>query len=324
MKQLIFATLCAAISATSVFAQKAPEKEDLKVGNNNLEVSFNPFASDSKTFKLNSGAVRYRRFFGKNAVRVNFGFGANNDTNTDTENTKTIASQHTSFPATPTYNNNIVDDPYTTITKTINNDWNLKLTVGYERHFNLNRRMSMYVGGEIGYAGQRGTTTTEWSKTGYTNRDVWDGNKYYRSSETMLDHSYTKENRNGNGYNAVVMGICTGLDFYVYKNLYVGLELGLEFNHRSFLSNVETSYEENKIETSKSYSSTGVLKKNEQTTNNIVRKDGFKTTTTMEQDFLSGNWDKTVTTEYDEKDYSHKSNSFKIDVNPALRLGWRF
>lgn len=314
--------MCALALTSSMYAQTGLQKEDLKVGNNNLEVTFNPFASDSKTFKLNSGALKYRRFFGDNALRVNLGLGVNNDILTNT-----VSSPDKPDDNTPSSQSTIYKQSSTVINKTKTNEIRFKLTAGYERHLDLNRRMSMYFGGEIGYEGARNTTTIDDTKNNSNITQTWNSssNAYYTSSESSNNYTSTTKQRNDNGFNALVLGAFTGIDFYVYKNLYVGLELGLEFNHRSYLLPCETSFASNSIVISKEYDSNGKAYVNTKNTITVEEKDSKTVTTTTFNDYITNDSRTETQTAYsDIESNSRATNEFKIDVNPALRFGWRF
>lgn len=79
-----------------------------------------------------------------------------------------------------------------------------KFDVGYERHFDLGERFDAYVGGEVGVV--RGFAKT---------KDFDD------------DDNWTKT-KNADGANVGFhVAALTGVDFYVYKSLYIGAELSL-------------------------------------------------------------------------------------------------
>lgn len=105
------------------------------------------------------------------------------------------------------------DEEKDAFTNTTKGDFSLDL--GYERHFGVAKRLDLYVGGEIGFlthfASGRGefVINEETVKEEYTNITTKDGDR---------------------AYSAFTAGIFTGLDFYVYKGLYVGAELGLYLN----------------------------------------------------------------------------------------------
>lgn len=87
-----------------------------------------------------------------------------------------------------------------------------KFDVGYERHFDLGERFDAYVGGEVG-------VVRDFAKTkDFTDDDNWKKIKNYCTD------------RNGDVHNGAVgfhVAAVTGVDFYVYKSLYIGAELSL-------------------------------------------------------------------------------------------------
>ncbi|MCM1068058.1 MAG: hypothetical protein NC418_10855 [Muribaculaceae bacterium] len=84
---------------------------------------------------------------------------------------------------------------------------NFHIGFGYERHFFNYKRIDLYAGAkfsyEHGFAG--GSKSNSYESKKYTGYDPVDEVK---------------------NYNAIAAGIFTGLDFYVYKGLYCGIELG--------------------------------------------------------------------------------------------------
>lgn len=115
------------------------------------------------------------------------------------------------------------EDPYRYTTS-----GNVSIAVAYERHFDLAPRLSAYVGGEVGI-------DREFAKAkNFTDDDNW--TKY-------SNYDGTNRGRFGFQINAI-----TGLDFYVYKGLYIGTELGLgvssyktlEAKTTTCVANVET------------------------------------------------------------------------------------
>lgn len=82
------------------------------------------------------------------------------------------------------------------------------INLGYQRHFYQYKRIDLYAGGKVGYihkfAGHKDQSTD--------NNYEW-GNYY-------------KDYRTGNGFSIYAT---TGINFYIYKGLYVGAELNLGF-----------------------------------------------------------------------------------------------
>lgn len=83
------------------------------------------------------------------------------------------------------------------------------LELGYQRHFYNYKRVDLYAGGKIGYIHDFAAQTVQTSEN----------NKVWRNS---YDDYVT-----GNGLSVY---LTTGIDFYIYKGLYVGAEINLGFS----------------------------------------------------------------------------------------------
>lgn len=107
-------------------------------------------------------------------------------------------------------------DPYNYTTS-----GNVSIAVAYERHFDLAPRLSAYVGGEVGI-------DREFAKSkNFVDDENWTKTKNSADS---------KRGRFGFQVNAI-----TGLDFYVYKGLYIGTELGLGVSSYKTLETTTTT-----------------------------------------------------------------------------------
>lgn len=139
-----------------------------------LEIQMNPFDQNGHTFSMDGLKARY--FFNeKNALRAKIGFDV-------TKNKKSGSG-----------------DAYTSSTS-----GSFKFDIGYERHFDLAKRLDAYVGGELGVV-----------------RD------FAKSKNFTDDDNWIKvKNADGAAVGFHVAAV-TGLDFYVYKSLYIGAELNL-------------------------------------------------------------------------------------------------
>lgn len=139
-----------------------------------LEIQMNPFDQNGHTFSMDGLKARY--FFSeKNALRAKVGFIITKNKNSGN------------------------GDAYTS-----NTLGSFKFDVGYERHFDLAKRLNAYVGCELGVV-----------------RD------FARRKDFTNDDNWTKvKNADGAAVGFHVAAV-TGLDFYVYKSLYIGAELGL-------------------------------------------------------------------------------------------------
>lgn len=139
-----------------------------------LEIQMNPFDQNGHTFSMDGLKARY--FFNeKNALRAKIGFDV-------TKNKKSGSS-----------------DTYKSSTS-----GSFKFDIGYERHFDLAKRLDAYVGGELG-------VVRDFAKT----KDYTDSNNWTKV-----------KNADGAAVGFHIAAV-TGLDFYVYKSLYIGAELSL-------------------------------------------------------------------------------------------------
>lgn len=90
-----------------------------------------------------------------------------------------------------------------------NTTGNVTLEFGYERHFDLAPRLSAYAGAQIGLV-----------------RDFAKG-KSYADKDNYIEYKNITAGGNDRAAFGFSIGAITGLDFYVYKSLYLGAELGL-------------------------------------------------------------------------------------------------
>lgn len=265
-----------------------------------VEVDFNPFTTNFGTFKGQEGGLTFKYFFNKkNALRFNVGLGFNNETATKTTE----------------YNDpeKDVNNYYTTNQETIQKRGhnNFSLSVGYERYFKLNRRLDLYVGAEAGYRGDFYKASEEVTGEKYT----FTASPVYHKTESTHSltelHNYDDLGHHTSGY--FVGGVFTGLDFTVYRGLYIGVELGLNAQAGKSIKNgfktenvessvVSTEAAENATYTKESSSETGV------TVETIVA--GSTTTTNKSYAGTTVNTGKTF--------------DIRFAVKPELRIGWRF
>ncbi len=270
MKKLLFALVVVLMVSGTVSAQQKPKK-----GSFGTEVQFNPFDQDGKTFQLDG--LKFRYFISdKDAIRLKFGINSMNDKFTDSD-----SDENEDTKIKTSYNN---EYKYTT------GDFSLDL--GYERHFDIAKRLNAYVGGSIGFKKHfastkieaynekiDGSTTTSTKFSG----EIKNGAILPSSNN---DDNWNEENllKGVNDYatSGVKFAIFTGLDFYVYKGLYVGTEFGLSL---ATVSSKKAKY-------------TGKLTEKGQ---------------------------ETTITEYDGKmTEKFRQTDIKTYIEPVLRLGWTF
>ena len=84
-----------------------------------------------------------------------------------------------------------------------------KIDLGYQRHFYQYKRIDLYAGGKVGYIHEFAGQTVQTND----NNKVWT--------------NYNEDGGTGNGFEIYAT---TGIDFYVYKGLYVGAEINLGFS----------------------------------------------------------------------------------------------
>ena len=143
--------------------------------------------------------------------------------------------------------------------KTANSNFSINL--GYEKHFFNYKRVALYAGGGLGFSLNRIKLTENL------------GN----------DHKVVTSN-SGNSYNEFVAKVFTGIDFYLYKGLYVGAEIGVKIGAKHFPGE--------------------------------VKKGGIPT-----DGWNSGQWNDSFVVS---KSNSSSSFVLATYAEPALRLGWTF
>lgn len=103
----------------------------------------------------------------------------------------------------------------------------LRFSLGYEYHFANTGRLDFYGGLEGGYLGRFYSATKELSTTTITPETTSSiVNTTYENAE------YKKRSSDGDkvNENGFFGSVFTGIDYYIYKKLYIGAELGITFN----------------------------------------------------------------------------------------------
>jgi len=334
-----FFTLAFAMTfAMAAQAQNYSAEESATGGKLAVEVQVNPFSDDFNTFRLNENkdykvpSIKLRYFLDdKNAIRLKLGLGINSKKTTKTNNTNTLFE--------PDLKNYEVSSE---VTETKDKSTTFQIAVGYEHHFAIMKRLSIYGGGEIGFevesfSGNK-TANKTYKEASYNEYagSYWDSNNYRtvsiaRSTITDYTRNTTTEYKNQNSKgdlsnNAFFFNIFTGVDFQLYKGLYIGTELGLSFKNTKSKNGYynETMSESGTINTVYNPSREGY--NNNYITYTRTRNYNGETgvtqglyttntdTTTPEPTYSGGTINKTET----------KGTSFKFYVEPAIRIGWRF
>lgn len=255
MKRLAFILFATLLMAGNAIAQNKPTK-----GSWSTEVQINPFDQDGETFSLDGLKVRY--FFNdKNAIRLKIGFSTTKSNYTDEDSNEETGNSY--------------DNQYDYKKGSLNID------LGYERHFDLGKRLDAYLGGSIGLGKDFASTKIEtYSK--YTTNQF--------NGSTITETFYSGELKNGaitgDTGNSIFdkadranlninAAIFAGLDFYIYKGLYIGTELGIGCNSQKSLKMEFDGTTISKV-TSKGQTQTTEDTIDEETTDNY-RTTSFKT-----------------------------------------------
>lgn len=104
------------------------------------------------------------------------------------------------------------------------------INLGYERHFYNYKRVDLYAGAEVIY-------THRWAGAKSEN---YDGDNNWTSTSEAINYIPDTDKKAGNDFG---FNLFTGINFSVYKGLYVGAELGLglEFQNDSWGKNKVTT-----------------------------------------------------------------------------------
>ena len=280
-------------SFTVANAQYEPEKGDFAV-----ELGFSPFKTDGGTFKLNEGMLKARWFFSdKNALRLKLGLGIDNSTNTVDNSFDPIDKKGaTSWDGE---------------TKTKDKSTDFSIMLGYERHLFTEGRFDVYAGLEVGYGLTKysGTETIDRTTKNFDGNGDLDNYTTYNKSTDFTNQSTDGLSTSSNAFSA---NIFTGVDVYVWKNLYLGAELVLAFKTGKS-PNVYSSYDEKRVAYNKSGDVTGTITST------------FNGETNTQVDVVTAGGTTTTTTTVGPKLSNETTNtSFKLYVEPAIRIGWKF
>lgn len=121
------------------------------------------------------------------------------------------------------YNNIDREDKRTTFEGTFN--------FGIEKHFKGTRRLSPYIGADFGIAYKTSNQKSKQNGEEIEIKGCWREYTYYQvpNSYYVTITTYTER-----GYVGLVASAFTGVDFYVSKNLFVGIEFQYELRYKLF------------------------------------------------------------------------------------------
>ena len=191
--------------------------------------------------------------------------------------------------------------------------------LGYERNLDVSGRFDVYVGAEFGYKINKYSGDLAYNE--FTTN--YDADKKISSIEQVSATAEATDCQiywyNGDiqyvssrSSNAFVGGLFAGADFYVYKNLYLGAELGI-----SFESGKSPNYYYDYNSSVVSWNSQGT-----ETSSKYINYSGETNTTVTTT--TSGNTTNIETTNGIAKTKETTTTKLKFYVEPAIRLGWRF
>lgn len=166
-------------------------------GDVSVEVQFDPFGF--RDVDEGFGGAKFRVFLtDRDALRLNVDFGLESVEYKEDEDVDDVFSR-----------GRVAD---------------LSIDLGYERHFKVAKRASVYAGVQVGFFRHFAS-----GKAGYT-EDYTNGSfSSHREYEIIYENCILDANGDvsDRAYRGVGGQLFTGVDFYLYKGLYIGSEIGL-------------------------------------------------------------------------------------------------
>lgn len=316
MKKSIVALFAVALMATSAQAQ-----ESYNTGKFNplsVDVNLNLFGNNFNNLNLDRLNVRYF-LNNQSAIRVQLGFGASNNKNKPETKTLIIPANATELDKNGTYTINT-----TNIEDTYKENF-FSLSVGYEIHNNLSDKIDIYGGGLLGFSLESfsETTITENHTEAQT---VNSGNYSFRTSDTRSTTKYFNSDDNGNQNTfALTAAVFGGADFYLYKNLYVGAELGLSYAYGKKANGYTENEEKRSTKTKTGTDKNTINYTSEQTTTiKGSSKTGITETNTVN---TVGTQSPTTSKTYTYSTINNRTNTFNViglGIEPSFHIGIRF
>lgn len=193
-------------------------QDSLKIESNkwSTELNVNPFNGDlSLNNSINQIKLRYF-YADKYALRLAFALNYNQD----------------NVNADYIYGTN----PYDMSDR--RKSFSLGINIGTERHFRGSKRLSPYIGWEIGVGYKATSQNIKNDDVEVDIKGAWIESVRYTSPQGGYYYSETMTER---GYFNVGANMVAGFDFYIYKNLYLGYELTFGLNYKSY-RDIEVEY----------------------------------------------------------------------------------
>lgn len=177
------------------------------------DVEMNLFGNSFNNFQIEK--LKVRRYLNDNtALRFSLGFGLDTYKNTSTNDND---------------NPNINKSSYYSITHSKNEsterEYNFKIGVGYEYHRDIFDKVDIYAGGEIGYAGYFYSETQK--TTG--DSESGSGSSITTTTSNSTKNYYNSDSYGNENYHEFYISGIAGVDVYFYKNIYVGVEMGVNY-----------------------------------------------------------------------------------------------
>ena len=185
--------LAAALMVATISPVMAEDDFTTETGDFAIALEFNPFSDNFNTFRMGDN-------FKVPALRGRYFFNDNTafriGLGLDMDNNKT----------TPNEENEDVWDKGSV--------GSFAISIGLEKHFMQKGRLDLYYGADLGYVHKWACKTEQ---------------RMY--NDKVFETKYHNEYGSDRAENVVGLNIITGLNFNVYKGLYVGTELGIGFNY---------------------------------------------------------------------------------------------
>jgi hypothetical protein len=278
MKKIIFLFAVAILSVTGANAQK------FQGGEKNIEVQFAPLGGSP----ISLNGIRFRMFNSEtSAIRIGLIANSVKTTTVREQQAKTLSSDDKVI---------ILPELYDTETNR-----NLGISVGYEMHFTGTDRLSPYVGGQLSFVSGKETLVKE-----FHNANTAD-------DQPKAENWVTWEMTRTQGTSTFALAAVAGVDFYFVDNFYLGAEMGLGFQSKTYK---DRETEAGNADAWKYSNVQGV----EGWTGGSAQTDS---------DFDQAQWNDQVTqVEYrtiiGDGDGNYKEVNWGVLVQPTIRLGWLF